>query len=98
LATGVMRRVDPLTRTGTVIVVVGLVAAALVLVHLALVEGGWGVHLGPLHVLRRVGFAAGYPFHRLVTIKDESSQVLVNDSIAAASYVAVGVVLKRLLG
>jgi hypothetical protein len=92
-----MRRVDPISRTGTVILVAGFLGAAFVMAHAVLVWGDWGVHSGPLHLLRQLGFAVGEPFHRLIDIERVKPRVLVNDSIGAVSYAGVALVLKRLL-
>lgn len=98
MAISVERRRDPLTYVGIAMLIAGLLAAAVVVAHIILVQGGWGLDsTGFLHSLRRAGWVLTAPFHGLVDINRWKSEELVNDAIAAAVFFFAGLLMWRLL-
>ena len=88
---------DVLSIVGDVIVAISAVIAGIIIARIALVQADAGLHGGAAEWFRHAGYVLTTPFHGLVDLDDAKYQELVNDSIAAAVYLGIGYLARRLL-
>ena len=88
---------DVLSVFGNIVFGISLVVAAIIIARIGLVQADAGTDGGIAEFVRHLGYVLTTPFHGLVDLDDADSQELVNDSIAAGVYLALGYLTRRVL-
>ena len=88
---------DAMSVLGDILLAVSVVVVGIIIVRIALVQSGNGLDGGAAQWFRHAGYVLTTPFHGLADLDRYKSEELVNDSIAAAVYLGLGLLCRRLL-